>query len=286
MTASPLKWHGAKSPLASRIVAEFPPRRSEANPDGWLHFVEPFFGAGSIMLHQNPEGISEVANDLNKDLTNFWRVLQGGDSFAAFSRLAQATPFSEAEWNDAALELAEWPEPCEEASTAVVRAWRFFIACRQSLAGRMDSFAPLSRTRTRRSQNEQVSAWLTAVDGLPAVHARLKRVVILNRPAIEVIRQQAGPKTLTYVDAPYVAQTRTAPDVYQHEMADLEHVELINTMLDCEGSFAVSMYHHPIYDALHLEHGWRLVEFDVANHAAGGARKARMTECLWIRRAS
>jgi hypothetical protein len=66
-------------------------------------------------------------------------------------------------------------------------------------------------------------------------------------------------------------------------MADLEHVELINTMLDCEGSFAVSMYHHPIYDALHLEHGWRLVEMNVANHAAGGAKKARMTECLWLK---
>jgi putative AlgH/UPF0301 family transcriptional regulator len=35
--------------------------------------------------------------------------------------------------------------------------------------------------------NEQASAWLTAVKGLPDVHARLKRVVILNHDALDVI---------------------------------------------------------------------------------------------------
>ena len=34
--------------------------------------------------------------------------------------------------------------------------------------------------------NEQASAWITAADGLPAVHERLLRVVVLCRPAIEV----------------------------------------------------------------------------------------------------
>ena len=57
----------------------------------------------------------------------------------------------------------------------------FFVRCRQSLAGRMKSFATLSRTRTRRGMNEQASAWLTAIEGLPAVrYARLSRVAILN----------------------------------------------------------------------------------------------------------
>ncbi len=91
------------------------------------------------------------------------------------------------------------------------RAVWFFITCRQSLAGRMEDFAPLSRTRTRRRMNEQCSAWLTAVEGLIEVHGRLKRVVILNRPALEVIRQEDGPQTLFYLDPPYLHQTRAAP---------------------------------------------------------------------------
>ena len=35
---------------------------------------------------------------------------------------------------------------------------------------------------------QQVSAWLSAVEGLPTVHARLQRVVLLHRPALDVIR--------------------------------------------------------------------------------------------------
>jgi hypothetical protein len=37
--------------------------------------------------------------------------------------------------------------------------------------------------------NEQASVWLTAANGLPAIHDRLNRVVNLNRDALDVIRQ-------------------------------------------------------------------------------------------------
>src|SRR5262249_51182569 len=78
------------------------------------------------------------------------------------------------------------------------RAAAFFIRVRQSLAGRLDRFAPLSRPRTPRGMNEQVSAWLSAMEGLPAVHHRVKRVAVLNSPAMGVISQQDGPRTLFY----------------------------------------------------------------------------------------
>src|SRR6185312_9978188 len=72
----PLKWHGGKHYLAPKIVALFPPRRSDANPDGYVHYVEPYAGGLAVLLASDPEGVSEVANDLDGGLTNFWRVLQ------------------------------------------------------------------------------------------------------------------------------------------------------------------------------------------------------------------
>jgi DNA adenine methylase len=167
-----------------------------------LHYVEPYAGGLSVLLAKSSIGVSEVANDLNGALTNFWRVLQSPKDFEQFARI----PFSEVEWRDANIEM--------EATGEVDRAVDFFIVARQSLAGRLDTFAPLSRTRTRRQMNEQASAWLGAVDGLPAVHARLRRVVVLNRPALEVIESQDGPHTLFYCDPPYLRATRTAPDAY------------------------------------------------------------------------
>jgi hypothetical protein len=38
--------------------------------------------------------------------------------------------------------------------------------------------------------NEQASSWLTAIDGLPEIHERLKRVVVLNEDAVTVIRRE------------------------------------------------------------------------------------------------
>lgn len=269
----PIKWHGGKHYLASRIIELFPPRTE------WCHYVEPYFGGGSVLLANDPEGISEVANDINCELTIFWRVLSSESHFSEFLRLAQATPFSEPSWREAGepydLKTGELSMP------AAVSAANFFIRCRQSLAGRMDSFAPLSRNRVRRGMNEQASAWLNAVDGLPAVHARLRRVVILNRPALEVIRQQDGPKTLFYLDPPYLHETRVATDAYQHEMTEEQHAALLGMLSKITGRFLLSGYPSKLYDAVASAAGWKRHDFDLPNNSAGGSEKRRMTECVW-----
>ena len=68
--------------------------------------------------------------------------------------------------------------------------------------------------------NEQASAWWTCVDGLPAVSARLRRVVVVNRPTLEVIGQQDGSKTLFYLVPPYLHETRATIEAYKHEMTE------------------------------------------------------------------
>jgi DNA adenine methylase len=258
----PLKYHGGKSYLARRILALMPRH---------THYCECFAGGLAVLLAKNPAGCSEVVNDFDSGLTNFWRVLANDDTFRRFSRIVQAVPFSETEWRDAGDRLDD-PDP-------VAGAAAFFIRCRQSLAGRMDSFAPLSRTRTRRNMNEQASAWIGAVDGLPAVHARLRQVAILNRPAVEVIRSQDGPGTLFYCDPPYLKSTRSAPDVYALEMSEGDHSELLEALRTCRGKVMVSGYPSDLYDSALAD--WTRHTFDLPNNAAGGKAKGRETEVLW-----
>src|SRR6516165_8580433 len=88
----PLKTHGGKHYLASRIVALMPPHK---------HYAEPFAGGLSVLLAKDPEGVSEVVNDIDGRLTNFWRVLQGEETFARFRRQVEAIPLSRPEWDDA-----------------------------------------------------------------------------------------------------------------------------------------------------------------------------------------
>jgi DNA adenine methylase len=224
----------------------------------------------SVLLAKSPEGVSEVVNDLDGRLTNFWRVLQDERSFSRFRRTLEAVPFSEMEWREAG-QYAE--------GDAIERAVRFFIYCRQSLAGRMSCFAPLSRTRTRRGMNEQASAWLNAVDGLSAVHSRLKRVAILHRDALDVIEQQDSDGTLYYLDPPYLGETRTADDVYSYEMNAEGHTTLLDLIRGCRGKVMLSGYPSELYDKRLRE--WNRHEFTLPNQAAGGKQKRRMTEVLW-----
>jgi DNA adenine methylase len=263
---NPLKWHGGKYYLAPKIVELMPPH---------LHYVEPFAGGLSVLLSKDPAGISEVVNDLNGELTNFWRVLQNEESFSRFQRIVTAVPFSEVEWVGARTN--------RQCADQVQRAVNFFVFCRQSHSGRMRTFATLTRNRTRRNMNEQASAWMTAVDGLPEVHERLRRVVVLNRSAADVIQEQAGPNTLFYLDPPYVHETRATTNEYgDHEMSGEAHEELLQVIRSSEGKFMISMYRHGLYDALVTKDGWRRVDFDLPNNAASGNTKRRMTECVWM----
>ncbi|HWB11455.1 MAG TPA: hypothetical protein VG826_19650 [Pirellulales bacterium] len=130
--------------------------------------------------------------------------------------------------------------------------------------------------------NAESSAWLSSVDGLPAVHARLRRVVILHGDALEVIRQQDGPGTFYFLDPTYLRSTRTSPDVYAHEMSEGQHVALLETLADIQGRFMLCGYPSELYAAAEAQHGWRHVDFHVPNHASGAKRKALETERVWM----
>ena len=162
----------------------------------------------------------------------------------------------------------------------VEAAVAFFIRCRQSRAGGFKDFATLSRNRTRRQMNEQTSAWLNCIEGLPAVSARLRRVAILNRPALDVIRQQDGAATLFYLDPPYLHATRATTGNYQHEMTEDDHRELLAVIKQCEGMVMLSGYDNSLYDTELA--GWRRADFQIDNKASGGTEKRQMIESLWM----
>lgn len=272
----PLKWHGGKQYLAPKFWDICEPILPTIE-----HCVETHCGGAAWTLEGLARGYKKsfVINDLNLQLTNFWRVLQNAEWFGRFYRIMQNVPFSQSEYGRCP--DLPWVEGRGIEQAAINCACRFFVCCRQSLAGRMDSFAPLSRTRTRRGMNEQASAWMTCVDGLPEVHAALRQVVILNDEAVKVIEQQDGDKTLFMVDPPYLHETRSTTGEYEHEMTYQQHRDLLVELKDVEGKFILCGYPSGLYDE--FEHGcmWNRHTFDLPNNAASGKTKQRKQETLW-----
>jgi DNA adenine methylase len=129
--------------------------------------------------------------------------------------------------------------------------------------------------------NEQASAWLNAIDGLQEVHDRLKRVVILNRDALDVINGEDSPDTLHYCDPPYLHETRSTTTDYQFEMTETQHLYLLETLASINGKFLLSGYRSALYDEFASQNGWHRHEFDLPNNAASGKTKERKIECVW-----
>ena len=258
----PVKWHGGKNYLARRIIDCFPSHRI---------YLEPFGGAASVLLNKPPVEV-EAYNDLDLRITRLFRVLQSQGP--QFVERVQFIPYSQKEFADAAF----YPPEASDLDKAVCD----FVRWRQSFGGKGKTWS-CTTSRARGGMAGDVNAWWTAIDQLPEVIDRLKRVQILHQPACQAIRRFDGPETLIYCDPPYLHETRATNscDVYGVEMSTADHRELASTLTSCQSKVVLSGYPSPLYDKLFRS--WRRVEFDIANHSAGGKTKARKTEVLWIK---
>ena len=145
--AKPIKWHGGKSYLADWIRQHYPARSR------YTHSLNPHAGGLGTLFGDDPSGVSETVNDIDGRLTNFWPVLRDPDLFVEFQRQVELTPFSQVEF-----------EAEDIGADRVSQAFAFFIQYRMSRQGLGKCYATPTR-RTRRGINENVSAWLSAVDG-------------------------------------------------------------------------------------------------------------------------
>ena len=63
-------------------------------------------------------------------------------------------------------------------------------------------------------------------------------------------------------------------------MSDDDHRKLADILARCKAKVLLSGYPSTLNEEIYA--GWNKVEFDIANHAAGGKSKARERECLWM----
>lgn len=119
-----------------------------------------------------------------------------------------------------------------------------------------------------------VNAWWTAIEMLPQVVERLRRVQIICQPAQEAIRRFDHDDGLIHCDPPYVHSTRSEDgrDVYAVEMTDSEHEQLSTILHRCRAKIVLSGYPSPLYEKLYGD--WRRVDFDIAITLPAAGRKA------------
>src|ERR1700733_13754003 len=258
----PLKWYGGKSYLAEWIVKHFPEHRI---------YLEPFGGGASVLLNKPPVEV-ETYNDIDLRLTRFFRVLR--DNGEECVRRVRATPYSQIEFEAA----REYPV----AANDIEKATCDFVRWRQSFAGKGKSWS-YTTGRARGGMAGDVNAWWTAIDSLPQVIDRIRRVQFICQSAFAAIPRFDHPDGLIYCDPPYVHETRCQQStaVYHTEMTADDHRALAQLLNGCKSAVVLSGYDSQLYAEIYS--GWSKSTREIANHAAGGRTKARETECLWIK---
>src|SRR5437762_655372 len=156
----PFGWYGGKFSHLDWLLPLLP---------GCYHYCEPFAGSAAVLLNRRPAPV-ETYNDLDGEVTNFFRVLR--DDKDRLTEVIGLTPFSREEFS-IACEIDPNLDPVE-------RARRFYIRARQVRTG-LAQRASLGRwanckNTSRAGMSGVISRWLGGVKALPEIADRLLRV--------------------------------------------------------------------------------------------------------------
>jgi len=259
---NPIVRYGGKATLAPWIVQHVDRHRP------FTTYVEPFGGAANVLISLPPTpSVVEVYNDLDESLANLFTVLASPKLFRYAHHLLEVMPYSRGIFDRARDDTT---------TNAVMRAVATFITLRQSFNASETHWKGVGKG------NNNIHAYLSAVDGLPALHTRLRTIHIECAPYTEVLDRYDSETTLFYLDPPYPHETREQTKSYALEMSIEDHAHLLNHLLTLKAHILLSTYPSTLYDTLE-QYGWTRFTYNTYTPsgnrpgAAGGERR----EILW-----
>ena len=251
---SPFPWPGGKRGLTKTLLDRLPPHRA---------YVEVFAGSAKLLFAKEPSQ-REVMNDLNGEVTNFFRV--------AKHRPAELAECFEREVIHAGRfrELRETNGPDDELHRALRFAylvWYSYGAKGEHFAG---ATAGLPEPRPRRS-----------IDGirqlLDQTAVRLRDVIVEQRDFAEVLTRYDTPETFFYLDPPYVHFGNLAR---YDALTEDRRVELFKRLAAIKGKFLMSFDDCAEVRTLCQTHGFHVerveVTYSLANTAGSRGKRGEV----------
>lgn len=269
----PFPYYGAKARIAPWLVGHMPREHRV--------YVEPFAGSAAVLFARSRPAAHEVLNDLDGNVVTFFRMLR--DRHDDLVQALTLTPYSREEYRAADLEASDIDD--------LERARRFFVRTTQSFnAAGAAASKRASWSNGMRRGSSQATTVADVVDRLHYAAARLRKVVIENRPAAELIGLYDAPDVVLYCDPPYLDSTRTG--LRDHKRGDYahdtntepDHRQLAEVLHECRSAVLLSGYASPLYDELYGD--WDRAEISVQRPTSNrrGSTGAAGVEVVWSNR--
>jgi DNA adenine methylase len=220
MISSPFKWIGGKSRLRKEIIGILPEHTC---------YVEPFAGAAWVLFAKPPSDV-EIINDIDQELTTFFRVVKERPeelihsfdlelvSRAEFTRLAN-------------VDTSKLNE--------IQRAHRFYYLIMAGWGGELNYPRFQTSTTDGGHGNRLIGALKTLRQRLEPIHNRLRTVIIENLSWEQCIDRYDRENCVMYVDPPYPGNGCN----YFHNMRDWDdHERLAQRLKRSKCRWIVSSY--------------------------------------------
>jgi DNA adenine methylase len=252
----PLTYYGGKQTIAPLIISLIPEH---------ILYAEPFTGGGAVFFHKPPSK-TEVLNDTNGELMNFYLVVK--DNFKPLQKMIQRTLHSRNSYRQAEV-IYHNPDLFDN----VRRAWAVWVICSQGFASKMDGpfgYDKTDNTTSKRIANKR----LNFTDDYAK---RLELVQIEHADALYIIQSRDHERAFFYCDPPYVGSNCGHYKGY----TEADYEALLRLLSGIKGKFLLSSYPTEILDRFIKEHSWDSIrkELFVTVNAKGGNQK-RKTEVL------
>lgn len=227
---TPLTYYGGKQKLCSTILSLIPQHSL---------YCEPFVGGGAIFFGKEPSA-SEVLNDTNKELINFYEVVQ--NKFIELNMMIRVTLHSRRLHANASV-IYNNPHMFDE----VKRAWALWVLAIQSFSSMIDGTWGYDRSGTT---SEKVTSKRSQFTEDFAI--RLQNVQIECADAVYIIGSRDTADSFFYCDPPYFNSNCGHYDGYTQD--DFE--ALLKALAGIKGKFLLSSYPSDILLKYAKKHGW------------------------------
>ena len=248
-----IAYMGGKSLLAGKIIPRIPKHQC---------YVEVFAGA-AWLLFKKDEATShvEIINDINLDLIMLYRVVKY--HLEEFIRYFKWVLVSRDEFE-------RFRRESPDTLTDIQRSVRYYYLLKLGYAARIKnpSFSIATSSRPRLNL-------LRIEEELSAVHLRLSRVYLENRPYERILTQFDKPDTFFYLDPPYYG----CEDYYGDGIFEpADFVRLRDILMGLKGKFILSI--NDIVETNEIYKEFNIERVNTSYSAGGADKKKKVTELL------
>lgn len=254
---TPISYYGGKQNLVSTILPLFPRHNT---------YIEPFVGGGAVFWAKNKSYV-EVINDTNRELINFYEVVQ--NEFVELEKMVRISLHSRSLHSDATV-IYNNPHMFSR----IQRAWAVWILAAQSFSAMLDGTWGYDRIKGSTSQKITNKRDSFTID----YAIRMQNVQIECTDALRIIRSRDCPGAFIYCDPPYFNSDCGHYDGYTREDFEM----LLKLLSEVRGKFLMSSYPSDILTAYTKEFGWwtKVMEQSVSVANGTGAPGKKKIEVL------